>query len=423
MSCAKLVGIHDYDGVDAGQRDSDSGSGSNPIPDCSVGLSQGGVCPTQLVAGVNQSCVFGAGMLYCWGYPSPGAVATMSDRPVAVPAMNPPVQVSTSTTPWASTSDVGTTCFVDNTSNVWCWGDSESDQLQMNSTTAGMPTPMMLPGSGVLSVAVGGDHVCDMLPGAFYCWGADANDQLDDDAHDALDPVGKQFFMMTSIVAMGRSHTCVGSGGLAKCWGANESGELGDGTHVDTTGTLDTVVVVTSSNQTTLDNVIALSAGASFTCALSGSASAADAYCWGANDAGQLGVDTGMVATASKVPAPTQFTAIASGTATTCAIDVERNVWCWGSNKLGQASIGPATAMVVPASVPPTQTSVTDAIAIAVGDNHACATQASGAIVCWGGNSAGQLGDNKLNHMNAGACGSASGNDDCSWLPVEVAMP
>ena len=382
-----------------------------------IGVS--GTCPCSSSPGELGTCAIGGdGVLYCWGFPAPGAIAYESARPTAVSTTAPALQVSTSTTPWQSTS-AGTTCFDDDASTVWCWGDSGADQLQMNSTTTVSPTKLPLPGSAVLSVVVGGDHVCDMLADMMYCWGADQDDQLDDGTDDALDPAGRMLPFTTSVVALGQSHTCIGSAGLVKCWGANESGELGNNSTAKTMGTLATVVVEASTGDATLEDVIALSAGASFTCALSGSASGADAYCWGADNAGQLGSGTTMVTSASPVAVPAQLTKIASGTATTCAIDVDKDVWCWGANQSGQAGVGPVTAMMLPATAPPTKTSVTDAIAIAVGDNHACAMQETGAIVCWGGNTAGQLGDGKTSHMNA-ACGN---NHDCSWDPVVVVMP
>lgn len=64
-----------------------------------------------------------------------------------------------------------------------------------------------------------------------------------------------------------------------------------------------------------------------------------------------------------------------------CGITVDGTVWCWGDRG---------------ADAPAPIDDVTDAVAIAVGEAHACAQVRDGSVWCWGANDQGQLGDGTL---------------------------
>lgn len=64
---------------------------------------------------------------------------------------------------------------------------------------------------------------------------------------------------------------------------------------------------------------------------------------------------------------------------------------------------------------------VTDAIEIAVGDEHACALRKSRAVVCWGNDWEGQLGS--ADAGTEGCQGGSSITYPCSRTPVAVAVP
>jgi hypothetical protein len=65
-------------------------------------------------------------------------------------------------------------------------------------------------------------------------------------------------------------------------------------------------------------------------------------------------------------------------------------VKCWGDNTYGQVGDGTTTDRSTPTAVTGVSSLVT---AIAIGDTHNCAVFTTGAVVCWGGNQYGQLGD------------------------------
>lgn len=135
--------------------------------------------------------------------------------------------------------------------------------------------------------------------------------------------------------------------------------------------------------------IIAISAGASHTCALS---SASIVTCWGDNSEGQLGDGT---RSNRSTPAPvieltTLITAIAAGGGHSCALDNAGSVWCWGDNVYGQLGNGTRTDSPVPVAVARLSG---PAAAVGTGEFHSCALMAGGGVECWGWNDEAQLGD------------------------------
>ncbi|MCL2825292.1 MAG: RCC1 repeat-containing protein, partial [Polyangiaceae bacterium] len=65
-------------------------------------------------------------------------------------------------------------------------------------------------------------------------------------------------------------------------------------------------------------------------------------------------------------------------------------VVCWGFNGGGRLGDGTTATRVVPTPVAGLTSPVS---AIAAGTRHMCALSSTGAVVCWGDNSMGQLGD------------------------------
>jgi alpha-tubulin suppressor-like RCC1 family protein len=138
--------------------------------------------------------------------------------------------------------------------------------------------------------------------------------------------------------------------------------------------------------------VAALALGDGHGCALA--AADGSVACWGKNDHGQLGNGgTGDAAAAVAVVDDhgkpiTGVTAIAAGAAHTCALRADKTVLCWGDDSAGQLGHG-GSASVNPVPAPAALTSIAG---IAAGGRHSCAALDDGSVWCWGANDAGQLG-------------------------------
>ena len=147
-------------------------------------------------------------------------------------------------------------------------------------------------------------------------------------------------------------------------------------------------------------------AGSSTPCVLLAGGAVA---CWGQNNAGQLGQgDTTNRGTlpaqlGSALPRVDLGTgklakALAAGSAHTCVVRTDGKVVCWGSNSAGQLGQGDTnnrgdnSGEMGSALAPVNLGTGRTALAVAAGDRHTCALLDNGSVKCWGLNDFGQLG-------------------------------
>jgi hypothetical protein len=174
--------------------------------------------------------------------------------------------------------------------------------------------------------------------------------------------------MTFAAISAGNSHTCGVTGtGDAYCWGDNFAGKLGD-----ETATMRLMPVAVHGGL----KFARITAGGQTTCGIT---TAAAAYCWGQNTFGALGTGggTGPSTMPSPVAGQRAFQTVAAGDSHTCGLS-EGAVFCWGLN------YGPT-----PVIVPSTSTIIT----LTAGNTHTCGVTSENLVMCWGGNSSGQLGD------------------------------
>jgi alpha-tubulin suppressor-like RCC1 family protein len=279
------------------------------------------------------------------------------------------------------------TCAISSTGGVSCWGNNGSGQLG-NGTTTSSATPVQVSGltSGVKTVVTGAAISCAITDaGALKCWGSNTFGKLGDGSGvSRLVPTSPTGLSSGVIgVALGGNHSCaLTSAGGVKCWGYNNKGQLGTG---------NTVNAQTPVNVTNLTSgVTAISAGSEHNCALT---TAGGIKCWGSNSFGQIGIPTTSTMSASPVSATgatSGISAISAQGSHSCAITTGGALNCWGYNFFGQLGDGTTTSSYLPVAVTGLDSGVST---VSLGSSHTCALTTAGVAQCWGSNTNGQLGD------------------------------
>ncbi|HSD88633.1 MAG TPA: hypothetical protein VLB44_13990 [Kofleriaceae bacterium] len=236
-------------------------------------------------------------------------------------------------------------------------------------------------------VAAGTGFACALdESGARWCWGSNQHheisptEQLQYPSATRLDPT-----QLWQQIDAGGEHICGISDGRLFCWGKNDHGQVSDTVGGDITAPLEITVVGGPSAWTTV------SAGMETTCAIGDR----KLFCWGANNNGQLGDGTQTDRGVPTQIAPTiaDWIAVSTGFHHTCAVSEGSGVHCWGENFYGQSGPGASDPQLTPNPVKDSAGQPTFATSIAVSANSVCATTREGGVVCWGGNSASELGE------------------------------
>jgi alpha-tubulin suppressor-like RCC1 family protein len=379
----------------------------------------------QISAGRLHTCaVLSDGTARCWGYNATGQIGDSTTAQRVSPAT-----VQNLAGAKAIGAGYNFTCALLDSGSVKCWGDNYWGQLGDGTLVSHvLPAAVSnLATATKLSVASLGQFACVVLQGqTAQCWGLAANGQLGNGSTAvAKAPVAVSGLTGIQRIDGGNTHTCaVLTDGSVRCWGFNLYGQIGDGS--TTNRMLPTLVPGVS-------GAVDIAAGQDHSCALR---SDATVQCWGRNQSGQLGNETTINASSPVAavhlpcggsgtsntcsgckPSSCQAQKVSSGSVGdncggslvcgvahgtialgngfSCALPGDGGVRCWGQNDKGQLGDGGVRVRYQPTSVDGAVMAVvgvSDAVAIAAGEAHACALLGSGKIRCWGSHAYGQLG-------------------------------
>jgi Regulator of chromosome condensation (RCC1) repeat len=266
--------------------------GSNPYGETGPGIALGGSSSTpvqltalggatQIAAGANHFCAVASNVLWCWGRNESGELGNNttanSTNPVRVQNIVPVRSLSLGFSSSYAVSTSGT---------LFAWGSNASGQLGDGTFVNRLIATSMLESVGVISVAGGGNHACDQrADGSVHCWGQNFSGQLGNGTTSASSatPVVVSGLTAKQLVASYSSNCALTTSGLTQCWGSNRYGAVGDSTAVDRTTpvsvSLGSVSLTTLVGSSTIDT----------NCGLS---TTTDVWCWGEDNAGNLGDGT-----------------------------------------------------------------------------------------------------------------------------------
>lgn len=377
---------------------------------------------TSIAPGAAHTCALRSnGAAVCWGDNSFGQLGTGTEGGhLYIPG--PPV--STNEGAFAAIVAGGYhTCALTVRGEIQCWGLNNLNQLGGSSTVFSSPRPLpVVLGIYASDVAAIGNTSCArIVDGSVKCWGDDVFSELGDGGGKPLLPVVAQTppnVVATTVpcailadgtvtcwgftytptglpgpplagvgdaveIAAGGGFACaLTAAGTIHCWGDNHFGQHGNGnTNPSGTDSVGAIAGTFLGRSVTSGNL-------SFTCGRRGNGSVA---CWGDGTQGQLGNVTNS---SSSNPVAVTGIANAIGLSTgngshACAVDSQGAVLCWGNNSRGQLGNGATVNSTQPVKV----AAGGPYVSVSAGDLHTCALTAGGLVRCWGANDRGQLGN------------------------------
>lgn len=326
------------------------------------------------------------------------ALCAISDfpYPYSVPCSTTPVSVSGTTRFISISAGERHTCAIDMSGNAWCWGSNQHGQLGIGGSlapAAGGATPQQVAGTvKYQSISAGQFHTCALgTDGIVHCWGRSNCGQAGP-LPGTTSPVAMSTTAFKALSA-GAEHNCaIASNGNVMCWGRGDTGQIGFNGNINppACGRSSTSPGV-ATFQPAVRAPAFISAGGYSSCVGSATAySSVDGAitCWGAD------FGSPSSGTAQHFMDYVKQLSIGGDNATAdyaCALSSSGNAYCWGANYDGRLGVGSTHPKVARPSLvvqPPERYVHLDS-----GVHHRCAIDRLGEVFCWGDNHYGQLGD------------------------------
>jgi alpha-tubulin suppressor-like RCC1 family protein len=375
---------------------------------------------TDMTTGDRSSCLIASGNVYCSGLNDSGQLgngtttASTAYVPVVKAAGVLEGKYATKVETTMQSTNMGACAIAEGT--VYCWGTNQYFAFSATNRTVPSTVPVVvntgaLAGKVVDDIEYGEGVICAISEGAAYCWGVGSRVGKGGTSDTTVPTAvvaapGLMGGKMVTKVAAGSGHVCALASGSAYCWGSNGGGGLGNGSPTTTTAT--SPVAVDTSGVLAGKTLIDMSSGGANTCVMD---TDHKLYCWGQNNAGQLGDGsaTGSSVYALSPVAVTMSGALAgitpamldNGGQHVCILSTQGKSYCWGNG--GGGSMGNGTSTTINGTPVATTTSgVLNGVAltsITAGNQQTCGVS-NGVGYCWGRNTNGQLGLSTVTSTN-----------------------
>jgi len=334
--------------------------------------SKGFMGAIQLAIGMDYSCaLIQNGAVFCWGGNNNGQLGRgtrdNSRFPARVAGINDAIAID---------AGMNHTCALHQTGQVSCWGNNHSAQLGDGSKEERLKPVSVLDLTQATQIALGSETSCALRKdGSVVCWGRNLEQRANiSGSPNEHIPRPIKGLAQVKRLAVGSLHICAIQGNKDElvCVGLDHAINPSRGYQAQ--------LSVESTGHTGVSDV---AAGGGFTCFEKNNTW----RCWGSNYRRQLGNSDGITVHAAKaipIPGIKNISKIVAGDTGACAIDRMEVVRCWG---YGNHRVHTVDGLKPVQEV---------AVSLAYYKNHLCARTKNGAVVCWGNNDSGQLGDGTI---------------------------
>ena len=295
-------------------------------------------------------------------------------------------------------------CGVSGKGVLNCWGANYSGELGQATSVphceliagpcVAVPTPVAS-SLRFTSPAVGDMFSCALVGGAAYCWGTNSRAELGvSGIAQSATPVAVSGGHSFSTLVAGRWHVCgLDTAGDTWCWGSDNAGQLGAGAESPEQCGFAGPCSTTPLRVVGGHKFVALAANYNATCGLLANG---DAYCWGVGVGGSDGLGCGQTTDCSHTPvlvgSGAKFTSIVVGEGHKCGRHPDGTLSCWGNNSAGVFGNGQTTGVRDFQPTPVPAAGGASFASVVSGRAHVCGIASDGKAWCWGSNTRGQAG-------------------------------
>jgi alpha-tubulin suppressor-like RCC1 family protein len=276
-------------------------------------------------------------------------------------------------------------CGLDAQGRVWRW---TSGHLERDAPSI----------KGAKAISCSATHTCVIAEDdGLMCWGENMYGALGDGTENKSEtPVKVVGLSSVAEVIVDFARTCARTtNGDVYCWGDREYGKAGDG-YLD-----DKARAKPLADKPLITGATSIGVGMIHGCATHADGTMT---CWGQCRLGACGLPPRppWIPKPMKAPKIRGALRVSAGEGATCAIDKDGGVSCWGTSRYG--ILGETVTSTKAHDTPAKINLPGPAAEVAVGvGGHACARLTTGAVLCWGHNEHGQLGDGTTMDRKAAA--------------------